>query len=115
MAAETVVVQAFRPDPAETVVVQAFRPAVSGRPEGLHYFRTIPSHATSRPALEFEVRSNRTTAYEPVHSQQAASHHAGDAATAASSEHSPDARGARASARDRHPSRRRAARHPRPA
>jgi len=25
--------------PAETVVVQAFRPAVSGRPEGLHYFR----------------------------------------------------------------------------
>src|SRR5215210_2598105 len=26
---------------AETVVVQAFRPAVSGRPEGLHYFRSI--------------------------------------------------------------------------
>ena len=25
--------------PAEAVVVQAFRPAVSGRPEGLHYFR----------------------------------------------------------------------------
>ena len=30
--------------PAETVVVQAFRPAVSGRPEGLHYFRRFPSH-----------------------------------------------------------------------
>ena len=34
--------------PAETVVVQAFRPAVSGRPEGLHYFRRFPSTLFSR-------------------------------------------------------------------
>ena len=38
------------PMPAETVVVQAFRPAVSGRPEGLHYFRRFPT--LRRPALQ---------------------------------------------------------------
>ena len=48
--------------PAETVVVQAFRPAVSGRPEGLHYFRrqalqACQTRRTLRPALHFATRS----------------------------------------------------------
>ena len=34
--------------PAEAVVVQAFRPAVSGRPEGLHYFRRFFQRLFSR-------------------------------------------------------------------
>ena len=49
--------------PAETVVVQAFRPAVSGRPEGLHYFRTISSQAPkaqTRRTLRLPVKVRTT-------------------------------------------------------
>ena len=46
---------------AETVVVQAFRPAVSGRPEGLHYFRRSPPQThemdSGNPKLISEQKS----------------------------------------------------------
>ena len=40
-----------RPHSLLTVVVQAFRPAVSGRPEGLHYFRRFFHRLFSRTVL----------------------------------------------------------------
>ena len=47
--------------PAKAVVVQALRPAVSGRPEGLHYFRQFFPGSLAGP---WEVRLKADTTYK---------------------------------------------------
>jgi hypothetical protein len=45
--------------PAETVVVQAFWHAVSGRPEGLHYFRRFLHSDHGPPEGGHDVLNNQ--------------------------------------------------------